>query len=172
MSELEPLLPPHTSNHTITIDPEPPDHQLDAVTASDDEKQWINNDIHSTTTNITNMQDQYTIDANAHKYTQFVRKLQENTAFDKRLQQVKRRLDNKSILSPPQAHALYIPTLKSSTIPSLLHGTTWRNHECSEWIDNATGGWDAPETSPPATPHIEDMDDIATAHKVTTIPVK
>ena len=140
MSELEPLPPSHTSDYTIAIDPEPPDHQLDAVTASDDGQQWINDAIHSVATDIANIQDQHTIDSIAHEYTPFVRKIQENIAFDKCLQQAKRRLDNKSNLPPPQAHLMYIPTPKSSAIPSLLHDTTWRNHECSEWIQNATSG--------------------------------
>ena len=90
MNELEPPPPSHNSNHLIAIEPEPSGYQHDVVTATGNEQQWINDTMHSATTNITKVQDQHTIDANTEKYTLFFCTLQAQSDFSTRLQQAKR----------------------------------------------------------------------------------
>ena len=168
INELEPPPPSHTSDHPIAIEPEPPDQQHDII--SDEEQQWIDDAIHSATTDINTVLDLNDIDTSAENYPPFVRKLQVKADFGKRLLQAKRRVATKSSLPPPQVHPLHIPTPKSSHAPGILHDTTWRRHECNEWIRNSTGGWDVPTTESHVPPDNPDIDRIATACRATTLP--
>lgn len=69
-------------------------------------------------------------------------------------------------LSHHPTYAQYILTPKYQQSPSILHDTTWKNHECNYWTRNNSGGWDVPISTPPDiyTPHIH--------HDIENVPRK
>ena len=90
--------------------------------------------------------------------------------YAKRLKQAKLRIASKSHLPPPQSHALHIPTPKSSHLPSILHDTTWRDHQYNEWTRNDTGGWNVPiDQVQDTTPNV-DMESLSDARIATCHP--
>ena len=67
MNELKPPPPPHNCDTSIAIEPEPPDQQHQASTTTDEERQWIDDVIHSATADINAVENQSTLTTNTDK---------------------------------------------------------------------------------------------------------